>query len=116
MKVRITALIGLVFAGLLVTTPWNAAAHNSPPPPARTPARTPTPTPAPPHAGAPTTVQDFQDVPTASTFLTYIHNLFVDGVVGGYPCGGAGEPCGPDNLPLYTSLGLCPTAASSRRN
>jgi hypothetical protein len=95
MKVRITAIIGLLLAGLLAITPWNAAAHDGSPPAI-------SPAPAPTLAGAPTSAQDFQDVPTGSTFYSYIHNLYVDGAVGGYPCGGPGEPCvPPGNLPYF---------------
>ncbi len=53
-------------------------------------------------SAAPQATQDFQDVPVGSPFFTYIHNLYVDGVVGGYTCGGPGEPCvPPDNLPYF---------------
>lgn len=56
-------------------------------------------------------VQDFQDVPTSSSFYPYLHNLYVDGIVGGYACGGPGEPCiGPANLPYYR-----PNATVSRQ-
>jgi hypothetical protein len=55
--------------------------------------------------------QDFQDVPTSSSFYPYLHNLYVDGIVGGYACGGPGEPCiGPANLPYYR-----PNATVSRQ-
>jgi hypothetical protein len=50
----------------------------------------------------PATVADFQDVPTGSAFYGYVHNLVVQGIVTGYACGGAGEPCvAPTNLPYY---------------
>ena len=45
--------------------------------------------------------RDFEDVPPNSTFYSYIHNLYVSGIVSGYPCGGPNEPCGPANLPYY---------------
>ena len=32
---------------------------------------------------------------------TYIQDIYFDGIVNGYPCGGVGEPCGPGNLPYY---------------
>ena len=35
------------------------------------------------------------DVPVGSTFYLYVTNLVYQGVVNGYPCGGAGEPCNP---------------------
>ncbi|HMA38223.1 MAG TPA: S-layer homology domain-containing protein [Chloroflexia bacterium] len=56
---------------------------------------------SPPHA-APQTTPDFQDVDTINPFYPYLHNLYGAGVVGGYGCGGAGEPCVPPaNLPYY---------------
>jgi hypothetical protein len=47
------------------------------------------------------TQQTFEDVPIASTFHLYIERLAGQGVMGGYPCGGAGEPCGTDNKPYF---------------
>ncbi len=35
----------------------------------------------------------FNDVPVGSTFYDYIRCLACRGIVGGYPCGGPGEPC-----------------------
>jgi aldose sugar dehydrogenase len=45
--------------------------------------------------------QLFEDVPPGSTFYDWINRLARRGHIGGYPCGGAGEPCGPDNLPYF---------------
>jgi len=63
------------------------------------------------HAGAaglspavPQVAQDFQDVPPASPFFGYLHNLAAAGVVNGYACQASGtiDPCvPPDNLPYY---------------
>lgn len=48
--------------------------------------------------------QRFEDVPPGSTFYIWINRLSIHGVIGGYQCGGVGEPCGsgrpyfrPDN-------------------
>ena len=35
----------------------------------------------------------FTDVPSGSTFYSYIRCLACRGIVGGYPCGGPSEPC-----------------------
>ncbi len=35
----------------------------------------------------------FVDVPVGSTFYNYVETGFNHAIVGGYPCGGAGEPC-----------------------
>jgi len=54
--------------------------------------------------------QRFQDVPPGSTFYTYTQRLANMGIVSGYPCGGAGEPCvPPDSLPYFR-----PNAGMSR--
>jgi hypothetical protein len=46
--------------------------------------------------------KSFQDVPAGSTFYTYTQRLAKQGVMGGYPCGGAGEPCiPPNNYPYF---------------
>jgi hypothetical protein len=50
-----------------------------------------------PHTG-----QTFEDVPPGSTFYDFIERLASRGVMNGYPCGGAGEPCvPPDNRPYF---------------
>ncbi|HEX9990561.1 MAG TPA: S-layer homology domain-containing protein [Chloroflexia bacterium] len=45
--------------------------------------------------------QIFQDVAPGSTFYDFIWRLADRGYVGGYPCGGPGEPCEPGNLPFF---------------
>jgi hypothetical protein len=46
--------------------------------------------------------QLFQDVPVGATFQLYVGRLASRGYIGGYPCGGAGEPCVPPaNLPYF---------------
>jgi hypothetical protein len=52
-------------------------------------------------AASPEGARDFEDVAPNYTFFPYIRNLYHSGIVGGYPCGGPGEPCGPGNLPYY---------------
>jgi uncharacterized delta-60 repeat protein len=77
------------------------------PPPTitRTPTVTPTPTDTvtgtPPTATPTFTVTatptacpiQFEDVPVGSTFYDFVRCLACRGIVGGYPCGGPGEPC-----------------------
>ena len=56
--------------------------------------------------------QDFQDVVPSNGFYSYLHNLFLAGVVGGYTCQSSGttDPCvPPGNLPYYH-----PTVAVTR--
>jgi N-acetylneuraminic acid mutarotase len=50
-----------------------------------------------PHTG-----QTFEDVAPGSTFYDFIERLASRSIMGGYPCGGAGEPCvPPDNRPYF---------------
>jgi glucose/arabinose dehydrogenase len=45
--------------------------------------------------------QIFEDVPPGSTFYDWVNRLANRGYIGGYPCGGEGEPCGSGNLPYF---------------
>jgi hypothetical protein len=45
--------------------------------------------------------QTFEDVPPGSPFYTYTEQLYALGVMNGYPCGGAAEPCNPPNNRPY---------------
>lgn len=46
-------------------------------------------------------VQLYQDVPEGSPFFFYVQQLGRRSLVNGYPCGDAGEPCAPANLPYF---------------
>ncbi|HYP39497.1 MAG TPA: hypothetical protein VEX13_03985 [Chloroflexia bacterium] len=45
--------------------------------------------------------QLFEDVPPSHAFYQWVQRLANRGVMGGYPCGGAGEPCGVGNKPYF---------------
>jgi hypothetical protein len=45
--------------------------------------------------------QIYEDVPTVNTFYAPINRLSNRGHMSGYPCGGTGEPCGPENRPYF---------------
>jgi hypothetical protein len=46
--------------------------------------------------------QAYQDVPPSSTFYAFVQRLSSRGIIGGYACGGPGEPCvPPGNLPYF---------------
>jgi hypothetical protein len=47
------------------------------------------------------TAQMFEDVPVDNAFYVWVERLASREIMGGYTCGGAGEPCGPDNLPYF---------------
>ena len=47
------------------------------------------------------TGQTFEDVPTISPFYPFIERMAAKGYIGGYPCGGAGEPCGSGNKSYF---------------
>jgi hypothetical protein len=50
----------------------------------------------------PDTQQTFEDVPPTYTFWLWVERLSERGILGGYPCGGEGEPCvPPDNRPYF---------------
>jgi hypothetical protein len=43
----------------------------------------------------------FADVPTGSTFYDWVQRLAQRSIMSGYPCGGEGEPCGPNDMPYF---------------
>jgi hypothetical protein len=43
----------------------------------------------------------FEDVPPTNVFYPYIETAYCHGIISGYPCGGAGEPCDPSNRPYF---------------
>jgi hypothetical protein len=45
--------------------------------------------------------QCFTDVPATHPFFAFINSLYMDNIISGYPCGGTGEPCDPQNRPYY---------------
>jgi hypothetical protein len=46
--------------------------------------------------------QTFEDVPPNGTFYTYVERMTGRGIISGYPCGGANEPCiPPGNRPYF---------------
>jgi len=48
------------------------------------------------------TNRTFQDVPVGSTFYAFVGRLVSRSIIGGYACGGTGEPCVPPaNLPYF---------------
>jgi hypothetical protein len=47
------------------------------------------------------TTQTFADVPPGATFYVWVENLAQRGIMQGYVCGGAGEPCDPQNRPYF---------------
>lgn len=51
--------------------------------------------------GEPAGAQMFEDVQPGSTFYDFVQRLAARTIVNGYPCGGAGEPCGASNLPYF---------------
>jgi carboxypeptidase T len=49
----------------------------------------------------PVAAQTFEDVAPDNTFYLYIGRMASRGIIGGYPCGGGGEPCGTTNRPYF---------------
>jgi hypothetical protein len=90
----------IVATGLSPSTIRSTTVELLPPPQTcATPSATPTPIPASPTATPTATVTatactlTFNDVAPNSTFYPWIRCLACRGIVGGYPCGGPGEPC-----------------------
>lgn len=50
--------------------------------------------------------QRFSDVPSDSPFFVEINRLASRSIIGGYACGGTGEPCDAGNLPYFRPNGL----------
>src|SRR6476620_7824019 len=50
--------------------------------------------------------QCFTDVPPGNGFYANINARYMDGIIGGYTCGGTGEPCDADNRPYYRPANL----------
>lgn len=51
--------------------------------------------------GEPPAGQLFADVPESNSFYAYVARLSSRGIIGGYPCGGAGEPCDDQSRPYF---------------
>jgi hypothetical protein len=49
----------------------------------------------------PVGTQTYADVLPTNTFYVWIERLTARGVMSGYPCGGPGEPCDPQNRPYF---------------
>jgi hypothetical protein len=47
--------------------------------------------------------QTFQDIPPSEPFYTFVERLAIRRDIGGYPCGGPGEPCQDGNRPYFRS-------------
>lgn len=59
--------------------------------------------------------QTFEDIAPGSTFYTYIQQLSSRGVIGGYACGGAGEPCiSPASRPYFRPNGTASRGQTSK--
>ncbi|MGA7732922.1 MAG: S-layer homology domain-containing protein, partial [Chloroflexia bacterium] len=70
--------------------------------PTMEPTHTPTPSVTPVATGTPILCGvQFADVPVGSTFYVYVQCLACRHVLGGYPCGGPGEPCNGNNDPYF---------------
>lgn len=62
----------------------------------------------------PPTGQAFQDVPPAHAFYQWIQRLAARGIMGGYNCGGPGEPCGAGSRPYFRPNNLITRGQSAK--
>lgn len=53
----------------------------------------------------PVSGQTFEDVAVGSTFYEFVERLASREIIGGYACGGEGEPCGQGNRPYFRPNG-----------
>ncbi len=85
------------------STPVEATASVTTVPPTGTAVSTATATVAPPSATttAVACAIRFEDVPSTNTFYPFVQCLACRNIIGGYPCGGAGEPCNANNDPYF---------------
>jgi hypothetical protein len=58
--------------------------------------------------------QIFEDVAPGSTFYPWINRLTMRRYMGGYPCGGGGEPCHEDNKPYFRPAAHATRAQTSK--
>jgi hypothetical protein len=68
------------------------------PVPCTPPPMTPTPTAS---ATPPACTITFTDVPVSNTFYPFVRCLACQGIISGYECGGAGEPCNANDDPYF---------------
>ncbi|HEX8599402.1 MAG TPA: S-layer homology domain-containing protein [Chloroflexia bacterium] len=76
------------------STPSSTATRTRTSTPTATPTNTPTATPTP-------CTLVFEDVTPDNSFYPFVRCLACKGILGGYPCGGDGEPCGPGSNPYF---------------
>jgi hypothetical protein len=89
----VTAMLILTLAGFVAAGgSWGTASAQSP---------QPKPERLSPQATCPPDGQCFADVPPSNPFYNSANTLYREDIVGGYPCGGPGEPCGAYNRPYF---------------
>jgi hypothetical protein len=93
--------------------PTKTPTSTSTPTSTNTPTNTPTATNTPTSTPTPCTVQ-FEDVPSDSPFYPFVRCLACKGIIGGYPCGGAGEPCQSGGDPYFRPSRLVTRAQLSK--
>jgi hypothetical protein len=65
------------------------------------------------YGGTPTG-QTFADVPAGDPFYTWIERLASRGIMGGYPCGGEGEPCDSETRPYFRPYNVVTRGQTSK--
>jgi hypothetical protein len=89
----VTAMLMLALAGFVAAGgSWSTASAQSP---------QPKPERLSPQATCPPDGQCFADVPPSNPFYNSANTLYREDIIGGYPCGGPGEPCGAYNRPYF---------------
>ncbi|MDQ3707354.1 MAG: hypothetical protein M3437_19435 [Chloroflexota bacterium] len=89
----LTVMLAMSIAAFVALSgTWSTASAQSP---------QPKPERAAPQASCPPNGQCFADVPPTNPFYVHANTLYHEDVVGGYACGGPGEPCDPYNRPYF---------------
>ncbi len=88
-----TVMLALALAAFVaVSGSWSTASAQSPQPKPERSA---------PQASCAPNGQCFADVPASNPFYGYANTLYQEDIIGGYACGGPGEPCDPYNRPYF---------------
>lgn len=89
----LTVAFALALAALVAASgTWSTASAQAP---------QPKPERAAPQANCPPDGQCFADVPSSNPFFNNANTLYREDIIGGYACGGPGEPCDPYRRPYF---------------
>ena len=62
----------------------------------------------------PANQQTYTDVPSSNAFWLWIERLTAHNVIGGYNCGGPGEPCDAQQRPYFRAFNVVTRGQASK--